>query len=159
VAVFAAMNILKFALKLYIAVMVLAIGVFILVPRKAARRFSWGKVMGLGIVASFNKALSGGGYGPVVTGGQILSGVESRNAVAITSVAEALTCAVAFGTYLAVGGVKDWGLMPFLCVGALLSVPVSALAVKRISSVWLTRAVGATTFTLGALMLIQLLDL
>jgi hypothetical protein len=29
--------------------------------------------------------MSGGGYGPVVTGGQLLSGVNGKNAIAITS--------------------------------------------------------------------------
>lgn len=35
-----------------------------------------------------------GGYGVVVTGGQILSGVNGNNAVGITSLAEELTCIV-----------------------------------------------------------------
>ena len=41
-------------------------------------------------IASFNKGTSGGGYGSVVTGGQLPAGVDGENAVGITSIAEGL---------------------------------------------------------------------
>jgi hypothetical protein len=77
-AVFVAVNIPKFWLKLYIGCLVLAMGVIILAFFNRDFKFSWKRVGFLGLVASFNKGMSGGGYGPVVTGGQILSGVEAR---------------------------------------------------------------------------------
>jgi len=36
--------------------------------------------------------LSGGGYGPLVTSGQVIFGVPAKSAVAITSLAEGITC-------------------------------------------------------------------
>ena len=156
VAVSLAVSISKFYLKLYIGAMVLVIGVYILLSRKKEHGFSWKKVTGLGLVASFNKGMSGGGYGPVVTGGQILSGVEGKSAVAITSLAEGLTCVVGFSAYVLIIGIADWSLFPFLCAGALLSVPLCAVTVKRVPTKALKVAIGALTTVLGVLTLVKL---
>jgi len=156
-AVFLAIGINKFYLKLYIGVMVLAIGVYILLQRSKQHSFSWKKVAGLGLLASFNKGISGGGYGPVVTGGQILSGVESKNAIATTSLAEGLTCIVGFTAYLLIRGIQDWTLFPFLCVGAILSVPLSVCTVKRFNARYLKLAIGVLTTILGIFTLVKVL--
>ncbi len=153
VAVLAAIRLSGLCLRLYIAGMVLTVGVSILLARRTCGAFSWRKITGLGLVASFNKGISGGGYGPVVTGGQILSGVEGRNAVAITSLAEGLTCAVAFAAYLWTRSIHDWTPFPFLCVGAVLSVPLSAYTVRRISPQRLRLAIGMVAITLGLITL------
>jgi len=50
---------------------VLLIEIFILITINRNYRFSWKKITVLGLIASFNKGISGGGYGPVVTGGQL----------------------------------------------------------------------------------------
>ena len=149
-AVFVAVSINKFYLKLYIGSMVLATGVYILLQQNKQHGFSWKKVTGLGLLASFNKGMSGGGYGPVVTGGQIISGVDGKNAVAITSLAEGLTCVVGFLAYLLTSSIQDWTLFPFLCIGAILSVPLSAYTVKWIKTRHLKLAIGILTTVLGA---------
>lgn len=151
VAVFVAINIPKFWLKLYIGCLVFSMGIIILFTLNKEYKFSWSKIIGLGLIASFNKGMSGGGYGPVVTGGQILSGVESRNAVGITSLAEGLTCAVGLITYALVkGSIIDWGLAPYIIIGAVLSVPFSAKSVKKITTKRLKLAIAALTIILGA---------
>lgn len=156
-AVLVAVSISKFYLTLYIGVMVLGIGIAILCSRRKDTAFSWRKVTGLGLVASFNKGMTGGGYGPVVTGGQLLCGVKGKNAVAITSLAEGLTCLVGFVAYLWVRGVQDWRLFPYLCVGALLSVPLSAYTVKRIPTSKLKFVIGVVALALGGLTLAKAL--
>ncbi|MCK4822395.1 sulfite exporter TauE/SafE family protein, partial [bacterium] len=85
IAVFVAINIPKFYLKLFIGVIVFTMGLLILLKRNTRHKFSWKKIVGLGLLAAFNKGLSGGGYGPLVTSGQILSGVDTKSSVAITS--------------------------------------------------------------------------
>ena len=115
------------------------------------------KIRELGLLASFNKGMSGGGYGPVVTGGQILSGVEGKNAVAITSLAEGLTCVVGFGAYLLTRSIQDWTLFPFLCIGAILSVPLSVCTVKRLNTRYLKLAIGVLTTALGVFTLAKIL--
>ena len=157
-AVFLALNIPKFWLKIYIGCLVLSMGVVMIVCLNREFRFSWKKITALGIIASFNKGMSGGGYGPVVTGGQILSGVEGRSAVGITSLAEGLTCLVGVITYLLVArNPIDWRLAPIIIVGAVCSVPLSAVSVKRISSRHLKTAIAIITIVLGVSTLVRTL--
>ena len=68
-AVIIAVNLPSWILKLYIGMLVLVMGLVILKNRKRKLPFSWYRVGGLGLLAAFNKGISGGGYGPVVTGG------------------------------------------------------------------------------------------
>ena len=157
-AVFLALNIPKFWLKIYIGALVLSMGVIMIICLNREFRFSWKKITALGIIASFNKGMSGGGYGPVVTGGQILSGVEGRSAVGITSLAEGLTCLVGVITYLLVArNPIDWRLAPIIIVGAVCSVPLSAVSVKRISSRHLKTAIAIITIVLGVSTLVRTL--
>jgi len=149
-AVFTAVSIPKFWLKLYIGGLVLSMGVIMLVCLNKEFRFSWKKITFLGLIASFNKGMSGGGYGPVVTGGQVLSGIEGKSAVGITSLAEGLTCAVGIITYVLVKrGTLNLGLAPFITLGAILSVPFSAKSVKLMSERKLKLAIAVLTLVLG----------
>ena len=158
VAVFVAVNIPKFWLKIYIGCLVTAMGVVILVCLGKEFKFSWKKIAFLGIIASFNKGMSGGGYGPVVTGGQILSGVEGKSAVGITSLAEGLTCLVGIITYvLVLKNPLDLKLAPWIIIGAVLSVPFSAKSVKFISTKKLKLMIAVLTIILGTFTLIKTL--
>jgi uncharacterized membrane protein YfcA len=155
-AVFVAVNIPKFWLKLYIGCLVLSMGIVILVCLNKNFRFSWKKITLLGLIASFNKGMSGGGYGPVVTGGQVLSGVEGKSAVGITSLAEGLTCLVGVITYVVVSkNDLDWRLAPWVIIGAVLSVPLSAKSVKIISEKRLKLAISILTIVLGVLTIVK----
>jgi uncharacterized membrane protein YfcA len=149
-AVFIALRLSKFYIKLYIGVLVLAMGVLILATLKRTYQFSWKKISALGILAAFNKGISGGGYGPLVTSGQILSGVKSKNAIGVTSLAEGLTCFVGVITYLTfTNHTVDWSLSPSLIIGAALSVPLATYTVKKFKGGPLRMIVGITTLLLG----------
>ncbi|MFC1658758.1 sulfite exporter TauE/SafE family protein [Candidatus Omnitrophota bacterium] len=149
-AVFIAVNIPKFWLQLYIGCLVLVMGIIILVTLNRNYGFSWKKVTMLGLIASFNKGMSGGGYGPVVTGGQILTGVEGRSAIGITSLAEGLTCAVGVIAYMFIArNPVDWKLAPYIIIGAVLSVPFSAKSVKILTERKLKLAIAVLTIILG----------
>lgn len=150
VAVFVAMNLPAFYVKLYIGILVLGMGLLILMTLKRKFRFTWKKITSLGLLASFNKGISGGGYGPIVTSGQILAGVNSKNAIGITSLAEGLTCFVGVITYLIfTNHTIEWGLAPSLVLGAILSVPFAAYTVKRFKSAPFKLIVGIATLILG----------
>ncbi len=158
IAVLVALKIPSFVLKLYIGILVLSMGILILVTFNKTFRFTWKKITSLGLLAAFNKGISGGGYGPLVTSGQILSGVNSKNAIGITSLAEGLTCLVGVIMYLAfTNHTIEWVLAPSLVVGALASVPLSALTVRRLKTHWLKLAVGVGTLILGLVTLGNLL--
>jgi uncharacterized membrane protein YfcA len=156
-AVFVAVNIPDWVLKTYIGLLVLAMGVTILLTVNRTFGFSWRKLVGLGLLAALNKGLSGGGYGPLVCGGQVLTGMGEREAISITSLAEGLVCMVGVIAYTLTGnGAVDWGLAPSLVLGAMLSVPFAALTVKRLSFRGLRWAIGSAVTGLGAFTLIKL---
>ena len=155
-AVFIAINIPKFWVKLYIGFLVLSMGITIIICFNKKFNFSWKKIIGLGLLASFNKGVSGGGYGPIVTSGQILSGVDGKSAVGITSLAEGLTCAVGIATYLLIAkNPLDLKLAPFIIIGAILSVPFSAKSVKKITEKRLKLAIAMLTIILGIFSVIK----
>ncbi len=156
-AVALAVKLPKQAVKLYIGVMVLAVGVFIILAGKGIGRFSWGKIIGLGTIAAFNKGISGGGYGPLLTGGQVLAGVPGKHAVGITSFAEGIVCLVGLVAYLAVGKPLDWALAVPLVAGAMASVPAAAWTVRLLPESLLRRSIGYATAFLGMLTLITLI--
>jgi uncharacterized membrane protein YfcA len=118
--------------------------------------FSWKKIFILGSVAAFNKGISGGGYGPVVTGGQLLSGIKGNNAVGITSLAEGLTCMVGLAAYAIAGGVINWTLAGPLVLGGICSIPMSAWSVSRIQTRKMKIYIGVATLILGAFTLVKL---
>jgi len=156
-AVFLAVNVPGWVLKTYIGVLVLSMGIGILLTIGKTFAFSWKKVIGLGLVAAFNKGLSGGGYGPLVTGGQILAGVDGKGAIGITSLAEGLVCIVGVIAYTLTGnGTVDWGLAPSLILGAVLSVPLAALTVRKAPVQKLRWAIGIAVTALGLFTLIKL---
>jgi uncharacterized membrane protein YfcA len=142
-------------LKIWIGVIVVAMGVAILALRGRRCSFSWSRISLLGALASFNKGMSGGGYGPLVMGGQVLSGVGVKNAVAITSFSEGVTCLVGVTMYffLRTQSESDWILAPWLMAGAILSVPLAAHTVKRISEDKMKAASAIVIIALGVLTL------
>lgn len=143
-------------IKGYIGIMILAMGLYILLSRGTAR-FSWGRLVGVGCVAAFNKGISGGGYGPIVTGGQIVAGVDGKQAVGITSLAEGLVCAVGLVIYTLCHQPIHWPLAIPLTLGALLSVPAAAFTVRGLPSHLMRRAIGYANLFLGTLTLIKLI--
>lgn len=149
VAVKVATGIPEWTLKMLIAVIVLAMGIMILLLRDYRRRFTWRKIAVLGAVASFNKVVSGGGYGPVIVAGQVVSGIDAKNAIGITSLAEALTCVSGLAAYALGTGRMPWGVAIPMAVGAALAVPLAAVTVKLIPAKRFTLAVGAATLILG----------
>jgi uncharacterized membrane protein YfcA len=143
-------------LEAWIGIVVLGVGVATLATFGRHLKFSWWKIFVLGGLAGFNKGSTGGGYGPVVTGGQILFGVSAANAVSITTLAETLACIAGSLTYFFGSGIIDWTLTPFLTVGAVAAVPFSALTVRVLKPLQLKISVGVLTSALGLLLLLKM---
>ena len=156
-AVVLAVNLPSWLVKFYIGLMVLSMGLLILKHNKRELPFSWRRIGGLGFLAAFNKGISGGGYGPVVTSGQVLSGVRGRNAVGIASLAEGITCIVGVAVFISSGVLISWQLAPSLLIGSIISVPIAAYIVSRIPSGRLTLLIGGVSTTLGGYTLLRLL--
>ena len=151
VGVFSAVNIPKLVLEAYIGVMVLAIGILVLVRRQREGTLSWKRLIGIGLLGSFNKGISGGGYIPLVTGGQIISGREAKSSVGVTTVAVTFACAVGFLGYVLIKGDIYWMLVAAASIGSVIAAPFAAMMVKRINARRLKLAIGVATSLLGAL--------
>ncbi|HAK94188.1 MAG TPA: hypothetical protein DCM87_04095 [Planctomycetes bacterium] len=167
------------ALKTYIGVLVTIMGILVIAGRPAA--FAWKKIVGLALLSAFNKGISGGGFGPVVTGGQIIAGERRRAAVGITTLAEVPICICAFAAYIlgrtaneAQGRVLDmpvadffrtmfspgmlpWELMLALIVGATLVTPFGAFTTRALKREGAHYAIGGLMLLEGAYTMISLL--
>ena len=155
-AVTLALSVPKFWLTFIIAIIILSMGVVILATIRRQFAFKRSRLLVLGGIAAFNKGLSGGGYGPLVTGGQVVSGMTSKQAVAVTSLAESLTCLVGLAAYMLLRGNLDWALAAPLAIGALMSVPLATLTVRKLPEGMMRAGVGVATCALGALALSKL---
>ncbi len=155
-AAFLALRLPENILEAWIGILVFFIGVITLASYGRHLKFTWAKMVSLGAFAGFNKGTTGGGYGPVVTGGQLLCGVPAANAVAITQLAETFACFGGAATFFLVSTAFSWRLAPFMAVGALAAVPFSALTVRVLKPVQLKISVGVLTSALGMLLLLKL---
>ena len=154
VAYFIAVNVSSFYMKLYLALLLLTVGLVVLSNSLRNIKFSWNKILLLSFIAGFNKGFTGGGYGPLVTSGQVLSGIGIRSAVAITPIARGIACTVAVLAYT-IGGVLHLDLALPLTLGVLLSSPIAVYTVRKSKSVYLRKGIGVVTLILGALVLIR----
>ena len=150
-AVIFALQLSKFWLTAIIAIIILSVGMATLATARRRLRYRRGHIIAVGAVAAFNKGLSGGGYGPLVTAGQVVSGVPAKSAVAITSIAEAFTCIVGLLAYVLIHGGLDFALAVPLTAGAVLSVPMATLTVRRLPESVMRCSVGVVTCLLGLL--------
>jgi uncharacterized membrane protein YfcA len=120
-------------IKIYVAVLILFMGIsgFIRIKiMKIKREKVHPKMLiGFSLLAGFNKGIGGGGYGPIITMGQIFSGVYEKSATAIVSFAESIVSIVGIFTFFLISfiGVEvDLILLPSLFTGgffAALSAP------------------------------------
>lgn len=149
IAVIVSARLSKLILNLYIGTAFAITGLIVLVTKSREFRFSWIRLLSMGSIAAFNKGISGGGYGPIISSGQILSGVQVRSAIGIVSLAEGITCIAAVSTYLLIRTDIDWTLSILLSIGVVLSTPLAAFIVKKLESGKLKLAVGIATLLLG----------
>lgn len=152
-----AVSIDKSLLKLYIAVLVIVVGLAVLF--KLNSRFSWQKMGFIGLVSAFNKAVSGGGFGPFVTGGQIAIGSKSKNAVGVTTLAEVPICVASFAAYFFLKGFSDWPFLGALALGAALGGAIGPHITKKAAEERLKSIVGLMAFALGAFLLLNVLGI
>jgi uncharacterized protein len=139
-AVYKILQLHKFWVKLYVAILLIMMGVTSLYTAKTWKKYHPGWMWGFAFLGGFNKGVGGGGYGPVITVGGVIAGIPVKSMVAITSYAEAFTCVAAvitWGTMIGTGTIVDFGLMPSMVCGTILAA-VGAPYMTRVFSerVW-----------------------
>jgi len=145
-------------LKAYIGAIFIIMGFVLLFMHKLKLKFSWKKLIGIGSFASINKGITGGGFGPVLTAGQIISGVKVKNAVGISSLVEGIisTAGVFFYLLLAKLEYLNWSLMISLMIGGLASTPLAAFTVKKIQPKGLKLTMAIFCIILGILTILKI---
>jgi uncharacterized protein len=104
-------------LNTYIGVLVIIISV--LVMCNCSLIMTNGKIFILGAISAFNKALSGGGFGPLVAGGQLIFRDRSeKGAIGSTDFAEAPICLFSFFIWVCLKGFPPAPLYLPLCIGS-----------------------------------------
>ncbi|WP_435079271.1 sulfite exporter TauE/SafE family protein [Halococcus sp. AFM35] len=86
--------------------------------------YSQRQLIGFAALAGLNKGITGSGFGPVITLGQILSGIYEKSATAITSMSEGIVSLAGIITFLTitVAGVGlDLTLLPSVFAGGFLA--------------------------------------
>lgn len=156
---FIAVNIPETILKAYIGLTIIIIGISIIIKHNKKHKFSWKRLISFASLASFNKGISGGGYGPVLAGGQILSGVESKDAVSITALSEGFVSFTGFIAYLFINGSyhMNWSLITSLLIGGILSTPIAVFFVNKFHPKKLKYLVAVTSIVLGIIVLFKII--
>ncbi len=156
-AVTAAVKLPQRWVSLYIGLVIVAVGLLLATGWRSSRGFSMRRIVVLGTVAAFNKGIAGGGYGPLLTGGQVLSGVCEKGAVSITLPARGLTGLISVILYFAAKGTLDPALALPLVVGSLLAMPIAVFTVAKVNADVLRKGIIATTLVLGVLLVVRAL--
>lgn len=148
-----AVSVPQVALETYIGLLVLALGVLLL--SRVRFRFSWKRISIVGVIGSFNKGLTGGGFSPVVASGQMIAQRNPKRAIGSTVLAKAPVAAVAFLAYAIMRGIPEWSFLLPLCIGAIVAAPFGALTTRRLPHAKLRRGLGASVLLLGVWMLLK----
>jgi hypothetical protein len=97
-------------------------------------------------LAGFNKGVGGGGYGPVVTIGGLLSGVPAKSMMAVTAISEGTvsTFSIIIWLLMLSGGVIiDYLLLPSMMIATILSAVVAPWAPRVFPErIWQVRGPG-----------------
>lgn len=152
VAAYVTLRVSSYWLVFIIGLIITIIGLYIIINGKKKVVLSIKSLYVIGFIASFNKAFSGGGYGPLISGGQIISGISPVKAVATTSLAESLTCLVGLAIYTINFKLNSQLLVP-LMIGSLSSVPLATVFIKYIPEKNFKMLIGYVTALFGIMLL------
>ena len=145
-----------FYLSLYIGLLITALGLFLLLNKKLRATFSWLKLAFMSLFGSFNKGISGSGFGPITTTGMIVMGVDEKVAVSIQTFSELFVSIAGFLTFALAGSQIAWNLLLPLSIGVVLSTPLAAFVVHKFESRKLRTAIAIVTVVLGVVTLFSL---
>jgi hypothetical protein len=146
----------NFILGLYIGTLITGTGLFLLLNKNLSIEFSWIKLGLISLFGSFNKGISGSGFGPIVTTGLLYMNTNEKESVSIQSFSELFVSLVGFATFLVSGITLNWDLTWSLSIGVVASAPLAAFIVKKVKGGTLRTAIAIVTIILGAATLLQI---
>lgn len=144
----------ELALSTYIAVVVIVMG--ILCVRPFHYKFGWWKMIGIGLLASFNKAMSGGGFGPVISSGEILGGLDPKTSIATTTFAKIPICLAGFIIWVLLNKEFSWELPIPLLIGSFAGGLLGPWITKRVHDGKLRAFIGILAIISGVSIVLKL---
>lgn len=123
-AIYAYFNVAKIWIKLYVACLLLMMAIISFYQGRKERPYRPKKMLMFAGLAGFNKGVGGGGYGPVVTIGGLISGVPVKSMLAVTAISEGTVSTFAILVWLALlssGVTIDYVLLPSLMIATMFS--------------------------------------
>ena len=146
--------------QVYIGGVIVLIGATTLVKKfvDPATTYRPRLLVGFAILAGLNKGIAGSGYGPVITLGEILSGVYEKSATAITSMAEGLVSLVGIAAFFGItfaGTELDLLLLPSVFAGGFLAAILAPYTVRVLPNRILQFLVPAYALVLAAILFVQ----
>jgi uncharacterized protein len=155
-----ALDVPKSTIKAFVASLVVLMAVAAIARHFGKRRTEYRpkRMIAFAAWAAFNKGIGGGGYGPVLTLGQLYSGVYEKSAAAITSLAEGATSIAGIITFFALeaAGVKlDLRLLPSVLAGSVLAAILSPYLVRVMPNRILGYFIPAYALVLGLIAFVE----
>lgn len=139
----------------YIGIITLLSGFFIQHEKQLRFRFTWLRISFMGLIGAVNKGLTGGGYGPVITSGGILSGIKEKTAIAIQSLSESFVSMVGFFYYLCSDTPLQWTLIRDTSLGVMIAAPIAAYFVKSIDEDLINKIIILFSIAMGSLIIMK----
>jgi uncharacterized membrane protein YfcA len=143
----------------YIGLITLLSGIFIQFKDQLSFKFTWRRMSIMGLIGAINKGLTGGGYGPVITSGGILSGINEKAAVAIQSLSESLVALMGFIYYLIIGDYILWNLSLNTSLGVVLAAPLASYFLKNINEEDIKKMITVFSILMSAAIFMKAWDL
>jgi uncharacterized membrane protein YfcA len=139
----------------YIGIITLLSGVFIQFKKRLKFKFTWVRITLMGLVGAANKGLTGGGYGPVITSGGILSGINEKAAVAIQSLSESFVSLIGFLYYYLYSEGILWSLTRNTALGVLIASPLAATILKNINENDIKKLITITSIIMSTAIIMK----
>lgn len=163
-ALFTSIKVEKFLINTYIGILVLILGAFMFIRfwrnrNDVSEKHHNKRLPFIGTLIGFNKAISGGGFGPILTGGLAWSGRDPKKSVGTTTLLEGIVCVFGFLGYWYMNGIASikWEMAVPLVMGALLATYPAAWATQMLPKKLLGLLVAITVTLLGIGVLIKTL--
>jgi uncharacterized membrane protein YfcA len=152
-------------LNLYIGLLTLFLGIFMLLKyyreKKSTdvKQISYWKMVLISGLAGFNKVLSGGGFGPISTASLALAGYKLKKCIGSTVLSKGTVCLIGFTCYFLLNGMRsiNWNLTAPLILGSILSIYPAVYTTIKISRKMLGLIVAIGIILLGISTLIRLI--
>ncbi len=139
-AVYAVFKVAKVWISLYVAMLLVMMGVISLFSASKERPYKPKLMIFYGGLAGFNKGIGGGGYGPVVTIGGLLAGIPVKSMMAVTAISEGTVCVFSIIVWLALlagGEIIDFLLLPSMMLGSMVAAVVAPYTTRVVpEKVW-----------------------